>query len=111
MKIIHKSFTGMCADAKSVFPTWQTKHLKQRWLKDAELFIAETTEGEIICTQVAFLTDYHQKQYMMDAITGTCYRKNGSCLTSDHLKILNLRSESGLDKQLMSKKSHKLVGG
>ena len=111
MKLIHKSFTGLCADTKSVFPTWQTKQLKQRWLKDTELFVAETPEGEIICTKVSFLTDYDQKQYMMDAITGTCYKEDGSCLTSDHLKILNTRSEKALDKQLMSKKSHKLVGG
>ena len=101
----------MCADAKSVFPTWQTKQLKQKWLADAELFKADTTEGEIICVPVAFYTDYHQKQYMMDAITGTCYRDDGSCLTSDNLKILSLRSEPNLDKELMRKKSHKLVGG
>ena len=111
MKQIHKSYTGMCADAKSVFPTWQTKQLKQKWLADAELFKADTTEGEIICVPVAFYTDYHQKQYMMDAITGTCYRDDGSCLTSNHLKILSLRSEPNLDKELMRKKSHKLVGG
>ena len=111
MKLIHKSFAGMCADARSVFPTWHKKSLKQQWLKDEELFLADTPEGEIICIQVAFKTDYHQKQYMMDAITGTCYREDGSCLTSDHLKILNLRTDNTLVKQLMDKKSHKLVGG
>jgi hypothetical protein len=111
MKLIHKSFAGMCADAKSVFPTWQKKPFKQQWLKNVELFLADTPEGEIICTQVAFKTDYHEKKYMMDAITGTCYREDGSCLTSDHLKILNLRTDSTLVKQLISKKSHKLVGG
>jgi hypothetical protein len=110
MKLIHKSYTGMCADAKSVFPTWQTKHLKQRWIQDTELFLAETTEGEIICTQVAFLTDYHQKQYTMDCVTGTCYKEDGSCLTSDHLKILNLRTEDNLEKKLMSLRTQKLVG-
>lgn len=101
----------MCADAKSVFPTWQTKALKKKWLQDTELFLADTTEGEIICTQVYFSTDYHQNPYMMDCVTGTCYREDGSCLTSDHLKILSLRAEADLHQRMMSKKSHKLVGG
>lgn len=110
MKLIHKSFAGMCADTKSVFPTWQTKHLKQRWLEDTELFIAETPEGEIICTKVSFLTDYHHTPYMMDAMTGTCYREDGSCLSSDYLKITNLRADANLSKELMSKRTQKLVG-
>ena len=101
----------MCADAKSVFPTWQNKKIKKQWVDSVELFLAETPEGEIICTQVSFYEDENKTAYMMDCVTGTLYRENGSCLTSDYLKIFNLRAEQNLGQKLLSIRQHKLVGG
>lgn len=111
MKPIIKSYTGLCADARSVFPTWQKKAYKKKWLQDVELFVADTPEGEIICTSVYINTDENKTPLMMDVITGTCYREDGSCLTSDYLKIQGLRTEQGLDQKLIAIKKSTLVGG
>ena len=111
MKQIIRSYTGLCADARSVFPTWQKRPYKKKWLEDAELFLADTPEGEIICASVYFGTDEKKTPLMMDVITGTCYREDGSCLTSDHLKILGLRAEQGLDTKLLAIKKSTSLGG
>jgi hypothetical protein len=42
--------------------------------------------------------------YMMDCITGSLY-KDGICKTSDHLMLLDVVEESGLAKELLTKKT------
>lgn len=97
----------MCADASSVFPSWQVKRLKVNWINKHQLLRGITNEGEIVVTPVVIGTDYRKTQYLMDAITGTLY-KDGKCKTSDHLKLLNVVEQSGLDKELMNKRQKAL---
>ena len=99
----------MCADASSVFPSWQVKRLKVDWIKKHSLLRGITNEGEIVLTPVVIGTDYRKIPYLMDAITGSLY-KDGKCKTSDHLKLINVVEESGLDKELMNKRQ-KALGG
>lgn len=106
---IKKAMNYMCADAGSVFPTWQVKKLKVKWLKDRLIYKGITNEGEITVTPVTISTDYHQKKYMMDCVTGTLY-KDGKCMTSDHLKLLDVVEEDGLAKHLMTLRA-KALGG
>jgi hypothetical protein len=111
MKSIRKSITGMCADATACFPTWQIKRLKKEWLVDRILLRGVTNEGEIVVTPVRIATDHTYKKYMMDGITGTLYREDGSCLTSDHLKLLEIRPEDGLEQVILATKNTKAMGG
>ena len=100
----------MCADSRSVFPTWQKLSLKKDWLKGKDFSRTITTEGEIITIEVCFDTDYEEKPYIMDCITGTCYKQDGSCLTSDHLKILSSKKEPYLHLELLATKGQKGIG-
>jgi hypothetical protein len=109
MKQIKKSMFNLCADATSCFPTWQKKSLKVDWLKDRILYKGITNMGEIICTPVYFATDEHKSAYLMDAITGTCY-KGSQCLTSDRIELISFKPELGLDKQLLSMRNNKTLG-
>jgi len=109
MKPIKKSYTGLCADSTSCFPTWQKRPLKLRWIKESILYKGFTNEGEIICTPVYFATDEHKTAYIMDVITGTCYLNN-KCCTSDHLELYSYAPAPGLDKKLMSMRLSKAIG-
>ena len=111
MKAIRKSITGMCADATACYPTWQINRLKKNWLVDRVLMRGVTNEGEIVVTPVTIATDHTHKKYMMDGITGTLYREDGSCLTSDHLKLLEVRNEDGLEQVILATKNTKAMGG
>ncbi len=97
----------MCADANSVFPSWQVKRLKVNWINKHQLLRGITNEGDIVVTPVYIATDYRKTPYLMDAITGTLY-KDGKCKTSDYLKLLNVVEQSGLDKELMNKRQKAL---
>lgn len=94
---------GFCADASSVFPSWQKKDLKKQWLKNTKLLRGITNEGAIVLTPVVVGTDHDRTNYLMDAITGTLY-KNNKCKTSDHLVLLDIKDEPNLDVELMLKK-------
>jgi hypothetical protein len=109
MKEIRKSMSGLCADSTSCFPTWQKKPLKVSWLKNRILYKGITNLGEIICTPVYFSTDQTKTGYIMDAITGTCYKGN-KCCTSDNIELLSYKPEQGLDKELLAMRSNKTLG-
>lgn len=111
MNRILKSETGMCASATSCYPTWQKKSYKLNWLKGKKLSLGLTNEGEIVCLPVYLATDDHKKQYIMDAVTGTLYRKDGTCCTSDHLKLISHAPKEGLEKVLLNMKNTKAMGG
>ena len=111
MTRVHKSYEAMCATATCCFPTWGQKHLKTKWLANKTLFTGMTNEGEIICLPVTISTDQYNKPYIMDAITGSFYRPNGTCCTSDHLRLLSHAPKDGLDKKLLAMKSIKALGG
>jgi hypothetical protein len=68
-------------------------------------------EGEIIITPVQIATDPNNKKLMMDSVTGSLYRDDGSCYTSDKLKLIGIRAENDLDKILLSMKAIKALGG
>lgn len=106
---IKKAMNYMCADASSVFPSWQIKRLKVNWIKRHTLLRGITNEGEIILAPVYIGTDHKKTPYLMDAITGSLY-KDGKCKTSDHLKLLNVVEKDGLDQELMNKRQ-KALGG
>lgn len=99
----------LCADASSVFPAWQVKRLKVKWIKNHKLLRGVTNEGNIVVTPCVISTDMYKTKYLMDAITGSLY-KDGRCMTSDHLKLLSVTDEQGLEKELLAARS-KALGG
>jgi hypothetical protein len=102
---------GMCAQATSCFPSWANKELRKKWLVDRTLLRGILNEGEIILTPVQIATDPNNKKLMMDSITGSLYRDDGSCYTSDKLKLIGIREEKDLDKVLLGMKCIKALGG
>jgi hypothetical protein len=102
---------GMCAQATSCYPAWANKDLRKKWLVDRILLRGILNEGEIIITPVQILTDPNNKKLMMDSITGSLYREDGSCYTSDKLKLIGIREENDLDKILLGMKCIKALGG
>lgn len=109
MKKIKKSYEAFCADASSVFPTWQVRRLKKEWLKNAILFRGVTNIGDRVVTPCVISTDYHQVSYLMDCVTGTLY-KDGKCKTSDRIRLLDVKEEAGLADELMQLRT-KALGG
>ena len=103
-KKIKKAMHYMCADSSSCFPSWQVKSHKLKWLKDCLLYRGITNDGEIVVTPVVIATDMDKTSYMMDCITGSLY-KDGICKTSDYLMLLDVVEESGLAKELLTKKT------
>jgi hypothetical protein len=102
---------GMCAQATSCYPSWANKELRKKWLVDRTLLRGVLNEGEIILTPVQIATDPNNKKLMMDSITGSLYREDGSCYTSDKLKLVGIREEKDLDKVLLGMKCIKALGG
>jgi hypothetical protein len=102
---------GMCAQATSCYPSWANKELRKKWLVDRTLLRGILNEGEIIITPVEIATDPDNKKLMMDSITGSLYREDGSCYTSDKLKLIGIREEKDLDKVLLGMKCIKALGG
>ena len=102
---------GMCAQATSCYPSWANKDLRKKWLVDRTLLRGILNEGEIILTPVRIATDPNNKKLMMDSVTGSLYRNDGSCYTSDKLKLIGIRAEKDLDKILLGMKCIKALGG
>jgi hypothetical protein len=102
---------GMCAQATSCYPSWANKELRKKWLVDRTLLRGILNEGEIIITPVQIATDPNNKKLMMDSITGSLYREDGSCYTSDKLRLIGIREENDLDKILLGMKCIKALGG
>jgi len=111
MKRIRVSTDGLCAQATFCFPTWAGKDLRKKWLVDRILLKGILNEGEIILTPVQIATDPNNRKLMMDSVTGSLYRDDGSCFTSDKLKLIDIRAENDLDKILLSMKAIKALGG
>ena len=101
----------MCAQATSCYPSWANKNLRNKWLVDRILLRGILNEGEIILTPVRIATDPNNKKLMMDSVTGSLYRDDGSCYTSDKLKLIGIRAEKDLDKILLGMKCIKALGG
>jgi hypothetical protein len=111
MKRIRVSTDGLCAQATFCFPSWAGKDLRKKWLVDRTLLRGVLNEGEVILTPVQIITDPKNKTLMMDSVTGSLYRDDGSCYTSDKLKLIGIRAENNLDKILLSMKAIKAFGG
>jgi hypothetical protein len=111
MKRIRVSTDGLCAQATFCFPSWAGKDLRKKWLVDRILLRGVLNEGEIILTPVQIATDPNNRKLMMDSVTGSLYRDDGSCFTSDKLKLIAIRAENDLDKVLLSMKAIKALGG
>jgi len=111
MKRIRVSTDGLCAQATFCFPSWAGKDLRKKWLTDRILLRGILNEGEIILTPVQIATDPNNRKLMMDSVTGSLYRDDGSCFTSDKLKLIGIRAENDLDKILLGMKAIKALGG
>ena len=111
MKRIRVSTDGLCAHSTCCYPSWANKDLRKKWLVDRILLRGILNEGEIILTPVQIATDPNNKKLMMDSVTGSLYRDDGTCCTSDKLKLIGIRAEKDLDKILLSMKSIKALGG
>ena len=101
---------ALCAQATSCYPSWGNKDLRKRWLAGRTLLKGILNDGEIIVTPVQIATDPNNTKLMMDSITGSLYRDNGLCLTSDKLKLLGVRAEKDLDKILLGMRNIKARG-
>ncbi len=66
-----------------------------------------TNEGNIVVTPCVIGTDMYKTKFLMDAITGSLY-KDGNCMTSDHLKLLSIADEQGLEEELLAARSKAL---
>jgi hypothetical protein len=111
MKRIRVSTDGLCAQATFCFPSWAGKDLRKKWLVDRILLRGVLNEGEIILTPVQIATDPNNRKLMMDSVTGSLYRDDGSCFTSDKLKLIEIKAEKDLYKVLLSMKAIKALGG
>lgn len=109
---IRKSMDGMCALSTSCFPIGPKNSSKRTWIKDKDLYLGDISGYKRVVAAVYLLTDENKKPYIMDCVTGTLYRvSDGSCLSSDTLKLKKFTKEEGLDKLLMKVKSEQYTGG
>ena len=107
---IRKSMDGMSAASNSCFPTSAKTTQKIKWLDNKELYKANITSHERVVTPVHFATDIHKKPYLMDCVTGTLYRPDdGSCASSDTLKIIKFTKSDNLKPMLMKIKVQEVI--
>jgi len=109
---IERSFTGPMAAFNYCFPINARKDAKNKWLDNRILYLGNISGYKRILTHVYLKTMQGKKFFLMDAITGTLYRRNdGRCLTSDNLCLISFTKEHGLNKRLLNMKVVDYVGG
>jgi len=107
---IRKSMDGNCALSSSCFPVGTKSSPKRNWLKNKDLYLADISGKSRVVVAAHFITDSFKKTYLMDCITGTLYKLDGGCLTSDSLRLNKFTKQEGLDKVLMKVKSDQIKG-
>jgi hypothetical protein len=102
---IERSFSGPMAAFNYCFPLNARRDAKNKWLTKRTLYLGNVSGYKRILTHVYIKTLDGRKYFLMDAITGTLYRReDGRCLTSDVLKLVNFSRERDLNKKLLNMK-------
>lgn len=87
------------------FAATGTPARKREWIKDRELYEAETNWGNRVVTPVVVVNGAVPENviYMMDAVTGSLYDiVTGKCLTSHMVHMKGFKKKPNLGKRLMS---------
>ena len=93
MNRITMSDTGSCAQAKWCFPFSSKKEIKQKWIKENDLFRDDT--GRIYA-----LVDTASRVFFMDVVTGSLYQFGG-CISSSTLKAPNMKRDINAGDELL----------
>ena len=99
---IWRSDSGPMARATMCFPLTAQRSAKQKWIANKSLYIGNINGYSRILAHVYWRTMHGKRCFLMDAITGTLYRKSdGQCYTSDTLKILSITKDKDISKKLL----------
>lgn len=99
---IWRSDSGPMAKATICFPISGKSDAKKKWIAKNSLYLANVSGYERIVAHVYWKTMYGKRYFLMDAVTGTLYRKSdGRCVTSDTLQLLGLTKNKDLGKRLL----------
>lgn len=93
----------LSVSSKYCFPVTGLAKSKSEWIRKGDIKIAtlqDGTERHIVDVVVYGKGSY---KLQMDCITGTLYRKDGSCVSSDALRIVSIRDEENAAKTLKNK--------
>lgn len=102
---IRRAFSGPMAMANFCFPLGAKKVTKVKWLDRRNLYLGDVSGNKRILAHVYLLTMEGKKFFLMDAITGTLYRReDGRCATSDQLRLNSFVKRSDLTKKLLKMK-------
>jgi hypothetical protein len=85
------------------YPVNGLTKVRKKWLKEHELYEADTNYGPRIMTPVYIaVLEPDSIIYMMDAVTGSLYDiPTGKCLTSSMVYMKGFVPKKGLDKKLL----------
>ena len=109
---IHKAFSGPMASASFCFPLAAKKPTKVKWLTGRKLYLGDVSGNKRILTHVYIHTMQGKRFFLMDAITGTLYRReDGKCATSDQLRLNSFVKQNDLTKKLLKMKVSFIDGG
>ena len=109
---IRRAFSGPMAMANFCFPLGAKRSTKIKWLQKKNLYLGDVNGNKRILNHVYIPTMQGKKFFMMDAVTGTLYRReDGRCLTSDQLRLNAFVKRNDLDKKLLKMKVNFIEGG
>jgi len=96
--------------ANKCFPLFSPKKVVMKnWLKGKKIYTGDTPLGQRYFTPLILQTGFR----FMDIITGSMYSPNGYCLSSNYLKVNNLKVVSTEKEKLLNEilKSKRGLGG
>ena len=107
---INKSESGPMARASQCFPLGAKRPAKQKWIAKNNLYLGNINGHQRIMAHVFWRTMRGKRFFLMDAVTGTLYRRSdGKCVTSDVLQLLGFKKEKNLTKKLMKIKESQIT--
>jgi hypothetical protein len=102
---IRRAFSGPMAMANFCFPLGAKRATKVKWLNKRSLYLGDVSGNKRILAHVYIPTMQGKRFFLMDAVTGTLYRRgDGRCLTSDQLRLNAFVKRSDLTKKLLKMK-------
>jgi hypothetical protein len=108
---IQRSFSGPMASVNFCFPLGAKKPARVKWLAGRSLYLGDVSGNKRILAHVYIPTINGKRFFLIDAITGTLYRrKDGKCATSDTLKLIGLSKVDGLNKKLLNMRASNISG-
>lgn len=108
------SINGMFGAPMSLFPIGaMNRQPKADWVYRHKVSIGTLSTGDKRhVTKVKALSDVTKKQeeFWMDCITGTLYNKEGRCLSSEVLHLLNVADSPDAAEELLKKRMPSFIG-